>query len=278
MIGTLLQTIHCKCTEFNLLWLIIICATVLGFNASCGIESLPYLNPPDRMDFTSDIYAIQFSNGSAIDNDTDYFDGYELVYRFYDPIVDEAVLEDESVLVERSKYLTGINLTYLFNREYSRLSYSSDQHAVLYRRMNSVNEITRGSFSRPLVNLSESGKSQYKNAPCVYTIDFASVFFQTSEHCRISFPDPQNYFYATFSRYVQTAGGEYELKTFLPEDLEEGDDDLPESLYDSEREFPAEEVTIVLYAASFGRDEDFSSLYSEAVYLGSIELPLISYY
>lgn len=274
------ESIRFKDSQFLHLyqWFPICAFFILVIFSGCGIESVPYLNPPDRMDFTTDIYSIQFSNGSAIDNDADYFDGYELVYRFYDPVVDEAILDDETILHERAEYLTEINLTHLFNQEYSRLSYSSDQHVDLYRRLNSVGEITRESFSRPLINLSESNKAQYKGSPCVYTLDFTSVFFTTSEHCRVTFPDPQNYFYETFARYVLTESGEFEMKTFQPEDLEEGDDDIPESLFDPEREFIAEEVTIVIYAVSFGRDEDFSSLYSESVYLGNLNLPLISYY
>jgi hypothetical protein len=213
------------------------------FLFSCGIESYPYLYPPEVSSILENEKIMTFSNNE--ENNPDLFIGFEVYYKFY---------TDDSGHADFGDMTTDIN------------SITSQTN---------VNTLTQMGFSRLYVVSPPSSVSQTVPAIDIPFSDRTSYFEVTVDFSTIATDDTYpscNYLSTSLQlgRWVREEGSTvYELKGFNPASFPDTVDysDIDSSYYDD-----IDYVWCVLYVLAYGRYDFINDLYSSPVLLGKIKI------
>jgi hypothetical protein len=218
------------------LQLIVILLSILSTGA-CGVKSYPFLAPPED----SSIYEplendklFKFFNYTG--NNTNYFLGYEIYYKFYsaDPAVSD--YESELELIE----LTPTREK-LLSLGYSRLYNKLDVYA------------------KPLIPFTEELAEQ----AIAVEIDFR--FLTESIYPEISYSEIS----IEAARYVRDADDVQDnIYNFYKDNVSSEYSDIPSSICSAD----TETLYVSLFVLSYGKYEVFNELYSKAASLGKITL------
>lgn len=205
---------------------------------SCGIETVPYLEPPSSSGIKNPLEGEQFFKfENFTENNINYFEGYEIYYKFYSADPEDTRLEVETNVIDN-----------LPTRE-RLVSYN-------YRRLYSI----ENSFSLPLIPVATEAK---KTAFSI-TLDF-SVLDINLGFPEITYLDQS----LSGSRYVKKSGEED--MNFIPFYLPYFDDDYEDfstSLYTANEPY----VYLVTYVMAYGKYDLINEIFSKPVSLGQIRL------
>ena len=230
-------------TPFSILFSCLL--VTLFVAAGCGIETSPYLLPPEDITEPSTAGQKIFTFSHNTKNSIDYVEGYEIYYKFYH-IDQKSQIEIEAEEMEDTEGdlddLTG----------YRRL-YGTDVDPAV----------------RPLIDLETAEKS----LEFEITIDFNSVSDSLTPYAVISYVFEDTSVTKesqTAARYViniEENENEESFYGFYEYDLNSNFADFSSSLVDD-----TDEVYLSLYVATFGRQDVFNTFHSRPAFLGYITL------
>ena len=218
----------------KLLTLVLVLPICLLTMAQCGLEYLPYLTPPESRGPSVKTFIVR----KTVANDTESaleweYLGIELYYKFY--------LQGDP---------TDYNLTELSElttKKFHRISSSGDEE---------------NSVQKPLID----------GTALVGDIDFDIDM----ENMRITETSTPVVVVSETRRgvpYDSDELGYYPyFQRFLVDDFDAADDDVETSIYNYITSNPLSKITMVMYAFSYGKKDYSVDLYSEAVYLGEIDV------
>jgi hypothetical protein len=208
--------------------------TAIVAAAGCGIQSYPYLAPVDdiRQPLTGET-VFEFTNRT--DNDSTFFYGYEIYYKFYSTDTGSVFDTEESTLI-------------------NGVSYSQATGTLGFHRL-VVNTL---STEKPLVYV-EPGD---RNSSFPITIDFSVL--STVDFPIISY----NTKTVEAARYVVGPDGTDDYFSFSPSELTAAYEDITAEMLTG----PGD-IRLALIVFTYGKQNVYQDLYSaEAAYLGSITL------
>lgn len=223
---------------------IIFFSSSLAFSfAGCGVESYPYLEPPSSGSITEPIYPVEerFQFGNTPDNNSTYFRGFEVYYKFYGSERSEPNLTSDQEAINSAE--TKEKLV-----------------SLGYERLFSVEDVTEV----PLIPIS----GEYKKEDFFITLDFSLMGgtdkpFPLIDYLSYSYP---------FARYIEVDNSEeQEIAGFLPSDfsLSKSYSDFSEDVVSEE---DTKEFSVALYVVTYGKYDVIYEIHSEPVYLGRIQL------
>ena len=208
----------------------------------CGIPTYPHLDPPESSTIKEPLEAEKiFQFGNNPDNNANYFEGYELYYKFYSTDPSDTNLEEEKDSIDLNPSLEKLLL-------------------LKYNRMYSLDDLTQS----PLIPIYSENK---KESFYIY-IDFSGITLTLNPY-----PVVRHEYLAQeikAARYVSTTDPEYkELVGFSPSDLTAEYSDISEDIIS---EF-CSNIYLVLYVLTYGSYDLIHILHSKPAYLGKIILP-----
>jgi len=224
--------------------------------SSCGIDSPVFLNPPDYLSNLSFYHAYKNDPGNAL--------GYEFLYRIYD----DSSIDSNTIITDAQSYLNEIKLLGLLsnNRSIFEDSY--------YRRMYPIYDNIGTSFNDPAIppimlidddyfNISDSSRRFEIHLDLnLGTKDYVELTtINYDPNIIADDPDPMTD-YSTiirFKRYVTLDGNSFETVKFST--INQNQDDVSNSI-----ESP---ITIALFVVLYGLTDQFVSIFSDVVYIGS---------
>lgn len=231
----------------------LVLSLILMFS-SCGITVLAYLNPPVKLGNLSFYH--------AYNNDPDNALGYEFFYRIYD---EDAIIDSATVINEANNFFVESNLLRLLssNRilitdsDYKRILPVSDNLSTDYKT--SLNPIP--TVSPPLMPVDDFYFDK-DGSGLRFTVSVAITGLthegeiSTSGYIPGAYPSTIN-----FKRYVTEDSFDFTDVTLL--DVDAAQDDVP----------PGDITTfsIAFFVVLYGLDNDYISLFSDVVYIGSLD-------
>lgn len=239
-IGFLLRK-QCRNTVLALILLFPV-LSITTFLTSCGIESYPYLEPPDSSTIKEPLYGVEeiFQFGHNPDNNANYLKGYELYYKFYADERDEPDLKSDRDAITEDPTTDKLE-------------------SLKYRRLYSQDDVS----DKPLIPVAEDNK---KEDFYIY-IDFSLMGGDDKPYPVITYNNNK----IEFCRYV-TVDSSDEPKTagFLESDFDPTSsyEDFNYSLADTD----TGTFSVALYVVTYGTYDLIYDIYSEPAYLGRIEL------
>lgn len=210
--------------------------------SGCGVESYPHLEPPGSGTIKEPLYGVEkiFQFGNTPENNTNYFQGFEVYYKFYGSDRESTALSDDQNVINNTQTKEKLE-------------------SLGYRRLYSVNDIT----AVPLIPIS----GENKNEDFYINLDFSLMGgtdkpYSLVEYLSTSFP---------FARYIKVDNSdEQKIVGFLPSDFS-----LSKSYSDFSKDVVSEDTklfSLVLYVMTYGKYDVIYDLYSKPVYLGRIQL------
>ncbi len=203
---------------------------------SCGIDSYPYLSPPEsssiREPLTGETSFI-FSNNT--ENNANYFEGFELYYKFYstDPGDTQFSTDQSSVEITSTR---------------------EKLETVGYKRLYEYPL----NLEKPLIPIG----TEDKNSEFQITVDFSGLD-ETKPYPEVLYLSNS----LQISRYVQVIGADsFYLVSFRPDDFSQVYTDISSSSYSVDYPF----VYLSLYVLTYGTYDIIYDLYSIPAYLGRI--------
>ena len=218
----------------KLLTLVLVLPICLLTMAQCGLEYLPYLTPPVSRGPSGDTFIVRKTAANDTESAVDWeYLGIELYYKFY---------------------LTGAtpdnNLTEL-----------SELNAKGFRRISSSGDDVTKPIQKPLIDgLALAGDVDFDIAMENVNITETSTPVVVVSEIRRGVP------------YGSLESGYPSFQQFLVDDFDEADDDVETSIYDHITSNPLSKITMVMYALSYGMKDYSADLYSDAIYLGEIDV------
>ncbi len=216
---------------------------LIAFLFSCGIESYPYLYPPEVSSILENEKIMTFSNNE--ENNPDLFLGFEVYYKFYTDDSDQPDYGDITTDMNSITSQTSVNT--LTQMGFSRLYVVSPPSSV--------------SQTVPAIDIPFSDRT----TDFAVTVDFSTVATDT-------YYPSCNYLSTSLQlgRWVREEGSTaYELKGFdtasFPDNVDYSD--IYSSYYDT-----IDYVWCVLYVLAYGRYDFINDLYSSPVLLGKIKI------
>jgi len=204
--------------------------------AQCGLEYLPYLTPPISLGPSVNTFTVR----KPVDNDTEIdlpewqYLGIELYYKFYLPTD-----TPDNNLTE----LSELNTT-----GFRRISSPGDQAT---------------SVQKPLID----GKTFLGDINFTINMDNLDIIK--------TFPTPTVTVVSETRRGVLYGNFEPDypfFQQFLFADFDAADADVGASIYDYIDTTPSSKITMAMYALSYGKKDYVIDLYSDAIYLGDIDV------
>lgn len=215
----------------NFLFIFIILLIILS---SCGLYDSPYIEAPDVKTFTTGIpSSAEIYNRS--DNDPEVFRGYEIYYKYYDSTSYEWE-DDDKTIFQTSDPEPG------------------DLTAVGYRRVNTV-FTTEETTSYPMIPVDYSDR----DSSFTLTVDFNDVSASPNVKPQVIYSGYSNITLYRNIYVYNSSSGDNEYKSFISDDNESSDADIPVS-----------ENTLSLYVFAYGKDDNVYNIYSKPVWLGRI--------
>ena len=206
--------------------------------AQCGLEYLPYLTPPISLGPSGTTFSVR----KTAANDTEKnipewkYLGIELYYKFY-----------------LQGALTDYNLTEL-----------SELNAKGFRRISSHPGDQETSVQKPLID----GLAFLEDVNFTISMDNLEI--------TKTFPTPAVIMVSEIRRgvlYDSLEVGYYPyFQRFLVDDFDESDADVGTSINNFIDSTPLGKITMAMYALSYGKKEYVIDLYSNAIYLGEIDV------
>ena len=225
--------------------------------SSCGIAVPSYLNPPVKL--------TNLSFYHAYNNDPNYARGYEFFYRIYD---DDAITDTATVINEANSFFTESNLldllssnrTLITDSDYKRILPVSDNLLTNYKT--NLNPIPTADSPLMLVDPSYFNKTDSSKRFIVniaITTDEGEI--STIDYSPGAYPGTIN-----FKRYVTENDSDFTDVTFLY--VNNNQDDVP-LIVDSP-------ISVAFFVVLYGLSEQYVSLFSDVVYIGSRDGLLIN--
>lgn len=211
--------------------------------ASCGIESIAFVEGPEPVLENTPLARITFDHNNSDANQSDDFLGYELYYKFYDDaVIDPWEDDQDSILAEPIPTGTGR----LTNRGYRRIIRGDQEEAI------------------PAVLVTNKGLS--------YNVQldfFDSPLDPTDDDATASWDDgTQTTIVLRRNALADDVPGQ-EFKSFFGS-FNEDDDDVDS---DIEAAAASNDLGVAIYGLGYGIEGGtFHQLYSEPVYLGYMVL------
>jgi hypothetical protein len=215
---------------------------LLSLLTSCGIETYPYLQPPESSTIKEPLYGVEevYRFGNNPSNNANYLKGYELYYKFYTEERDNTDLESDRDTIADNPTKEKLE-------------------SVQYRRIYVRDDVTE----KPLVPVAEDNK---KKDFYMY-IDFSLMGGDDKPYPVITYNNNK----IEFCRYI-TVDNSDEPKTvgFLESDFDSDKtyNDFNYSLVDSD----TGSFSVALYVVTYGTYDLIYDIYSEPAYLGRIKL------
>jgi hypothetical protein len=233
--------------------------TLLLFSA-CGIESYPYLFPPERISGAD----IDFRHDER--NDPSVFRGYEFYYRIYPDgeVAPTGTIEDEIIISDMNAYFNGTS-DFIAVSSNSVVDSSGDQG---YRRFY-VSSTHAG--TRPLVPIDSADVDTSFTGRITETDGNLELEISTI----LASP-------LTFKRTTEKTSPDPDFPPFstILSDYEETDDDILFNPQDPALYYVSPRIAIAVFAVPFGFDSmSFTQIYAngtsaDMTYLGSFLLNL----
>lgn len=202
--------------------------------AQCGLEYLPFLTAPISLGQAGKTFSVRKSVANDSESALEWeYRGIELYYKFYLPTD-----PPENNLTELSELTT---------KKFHRISSPAD-------------DVTRP-VQKPLID----------GTALAGDVDFIIDM----ENIKITETSTPLVVYSDIRRgipYGSTDSGYPNFKQFLNDDFIESDDDVGKSINDYITNNPFSEIKMVMYAFSYGKKDYSVDLYSEAEYLGEIQV------
>ena len=205
------------------------------FFAGCGIKSYPYLSPPQDNSIAEPLEGdklFKFFNYTG--NNTNYFLGYEIYYKFYSTDIDSSQYESETDIIE------------LNPKEEKLISLG-------YKRLYNKIDV----FSKPLIPISVDLAEQ------AVSIEIDFRFLTDTIYPTISYAENT----IEAARYVQkTDDVQDTVYNFNNEAISSEYSDISSTIFTED----TETLYLSLYVLSYGKYEVFNELFSDAAHLGKI--------
>ncbi|TFG59273.1 MAG: hypothetical protein E4H36_14130, partial [Spirochaetales bacterium] len=94
-------------------------AIFVSLASGCGIESYPYLEPPELSSIIEPLESeLRFRFTNYAGNNINYFEGYEVYYKFYSAAAGDTTLTTETSIIDAVKTREKL-LSYNYRRFYS---------------------------------------------------------------------------------------------------------------------------------------------------------------
>jgi len=220
----------------------IIAGLIILFTSSCGLYTIITLEPPEFVgSFDAENYFIFRAAG---DYDPYYFRGFEFYYKIYL----EGSIVDSNLL----------SLSELQSKGFKRIASDSD-------RINNI--------SKPLIPLDSANYTDIFDIKVNFSGIEPSSFEPMAENTGGTAAPPTTPFSIELRRGIAENRFGYDVDYYKPFSVFEGGDaDIYSDIWDYIS--GNEDVTIALYALSYGKRELIIDVYSIAVYLGQIDIKL----
>ena len=214
---------------------------------ACGIQTLPFLEPPDLDSIRDPLEgSTQFQFGNNTGNNTNYMRGYEILYKFYQTGLNSDYSTEISQLGSNPTYETLIASGYL-------RMYGSEPADPLY-----------DSFNEPLIDITATQSQTEFDVIIDFTL-LAETLFP-----KITFLNRT----LDASRYVKDEDDlEENFYNFYEDFLTTDYSDFSDSLLDTDNF----QVYISLFVLSYGKEGAFTAFYSDAAHLGKIRLNITEF-
>ena len=226
--------------KFNFLFAAAFSLLLIG----CGIDSYPYLSPPKTSSILKPLEGeatFQFKNNT--ENNANYFEGYELYYKFYSSDPSDTEYDSDT---------SSINLTTTKDKLLS-LGYKRLYEYPL-------------NLSLPLIPVDQDEKN---NNFDIY-IDFSLLDETVKPYPQAEYLDNS----INLARYISINNDDNsDFESFLPISFtEETYSDISSSLLNP---LPSSDIYLSLYVLSYGKYDIIYELYSKPVSLGKIRLNIL---
>lgn len=202
--------------------------------AQCGLEYLPFLTPPTSLGQAGKTFSVRKTAANDTESALEWeYRGIELYYKFYLP---SATLDNN--LTELSELTT---------KKFHRISHPDDEE---------------NSIQKPLIDgTALAGDVDFLiDMENMEITETSTPIVVVSEIRRgVSYNSDEIGYYPSFQR-------------FLFEDFDATDDDVGTSINDYITGISPGYITMLVYALSYGKKDYSVDLYSEAVYLGEIDV------
>ncbi len=205
--------------------------------SGCGVQTYPYLAPPDDSGIDEPLENEKlFSFSNYTNNSANYFLGYELYYKFYASDIGASDYENEIEMIESTPTFEKVT-------------------SLGYRRVYNRGDI----YGVPLLQIdSEIQGESFKIA-----IDFR--FITESIFPQVTYIDSTT----DIARYIHKSDDvQANIYNFNSENINDSFEDISSSIYSGD----VDTLYLSLYVFSYGKYEVFNELYSKAAHLGKITI------